>query len=41
MVIPVGGDPFSQDLLLIEKDVEGHTRQQTLFAVAFVPLRSG
>jgi protein-L-isoaspartate(D-aspartate) O-methyltransferase len=41
MVIPVGGDPFSQDLLLIEKDAEGRTRERNLFAVAFVPLRSG
>jgi protein-L-isoaspartate(D-aspartate) O-methyltransferase len=40
LVIPIGGDPFSQDLVLIEKDAAGQTGQQTLFPVAFVPLRS-
>jgi protein-L-isoaspartate(D-aspartate) O-methyltransferase len=38
--IPIGGDPFSQDLVLVEKEAAGQSRQQTLFPVAFVPLRS-
>jgi protein-L-isoaspartate(D-aspartate) O-methyltransferase len=40
LVIPIGGDPFSQDLVLVEKDAAGQSRQQTLFPVAFVRLRS-
>jgi protein-L-isoaspartate(D-aspartate) O-methyltransferase len=40
VVIPIGGDPSSQDLVLVEKDAAGQSRQQILFPVAFVPLRS-
>jgi protein-L-isoaspartate(D-aspartate) O-methyltransferase len=39
LVIPIGGGPLSQDLVLVEKDRDGGTRQRTLFPVAFVPLR--
>jgi protein-L-isoaspartate(D-aspartate) O-methyltransferase len=38
LVIPIGGDPLSQDLVLVEKDAHGHVRQRRLFPVAFVPL---
>ncbi len=40
LVIPIGGGPFSQDLVLVEKDQNGRADQRTLFPVAFVPLRS-
>jgi protein-L-isoaspartate(D-aspartate) O-methyltransferase len=40
VVIPIGGDPSSQDLVLVEKDAAGQSRRQILFPVAFVPLRS-
>jgi protein-L-isoaspartate(D-aspartate) O-methyltransferase len=39
LVIPIGSDPFNQDLVLVEKDTAGQSRQQALFPVAFVPLR--
>ena len=39
LVIPLGGGPFSQDLVLVEKDQDGRTHRRTLFPVAFVPLR--
>jgi protein-L-isoaspartate(D-aspartate) O-methyltransferase len=38
LVIPIGGDPFAQDLFLVEKDREGAVHERRLFAVAFVPL---
>jgi protein-L-isoaspartate(D-aspartate) O-methyltransferase len=41
LVIPVGPDPGSQDLLLVEKTAEGQIRETRLFSVAFVPLTSG
>jgi protein-L-isoaspartate(D-aspartate) O-methyltransferase len=40
LVIPIGAGPFSQDLILVEKDEHGRTHRRTLFPVAFVPLRS-
>ncbi len=40
LVIPIGSTSFSQELVLLEKDPDGRTRRRTLFAVAFVPLRS-
>lgn len=40
LVIPLGGDPLSQDLVLVEKDRAGRVRERTLFPVAFVPLCS-
>ena len=38
LVIPIGGDPLTQDLFLIEKDAEGEVHRRRLFPVAFVPL---
>jgi protein-L-isoaspartate(D-aspartate) O-methyltransferase len=38
LVIPLGRDPLSQDLILVEKDSQGATRERRLFPVAFVPL---
>ena len=38
LVIPLGGDPFNQDLVLVEKDAHGDVHQRRLFPVAFVPL---
>jgi protein-L-isoaspartate(D-aspartate) O-methyltransferase len=38
LVIPIGGDPFAQDLFLVEKDRKGAVHERRLFAVAFVPL---
>jgi protein-L-isoaspartate(D-aspartate) O-methyltransferase len=38
LVIPLGRDPLSQDLILVEKDEQGATRERRLFPVAFVPL---
>lgn len=41
LIIPVG-EPYShQDLILLEKEPDGSTRQKHLLAVAFVPLRHG
>jgi len=40
LVIPIGTDAFSQDLVLVEKDRDGRTHRRALFPVAFVPLRS-
>jgi protein-L-isoaspartate(D-aspartate) O-methyltransferase len=41
LVIPLGGDPLSQDLVLVEKDALGGVHQRRLFPVAFVPLTCG
>jgi protein-L-isoaspartate(D-aspartate) O-methyltransferase len=41
LVIPLGPDPLSQELVLIEKDQAGSTEQRALFPVAFVPLTGG
>jgi protein-L-isoaspartate(D-aspartate) O-methyltransferase len=41
LVIPLGRDPLSQELVLVEKDAAGRSHERTLFPVAFVPLRSG
>jgi protein-L-isoaspartate(D-aspartate) O-methyltransferase len=38
LVIPIGGDPLAQDLILLEKDEQGGQHQRRLFPVAFVPL---
>jgi protein-L-isoaspartate O-methyltransferase len=38
-VIPLGRDPLSQELVLVEKDAAGKSRERSLFPVAFVPLR--
>jgi protein-L-isoaspartate(D-aspartate) O-methyltransferase len=38
LVIPIGGDPLTQDLFVVEKDQEGCAHQRRLFPVAFVPL---
>ena len=37
LVIPIGSDPLSQDLVLVQKDAHGEVRQRRLFPVAFVP----
>lgn len=41
MVIPVGGFPESQNLLLLTKDERGEVSERVLFPVAFVPLTGG
>lgn len=41
LVIPLGRDPLSQELVLVEKDQAGDTEQRALFPVAFVPLTGG
>jgi protein-L-isoaspartate(D-aspartate) O-methyltransferase len=38
LVIPIGSDPLSQDLVLVQKDAQGEVRERRLFPVAFVPL---
>jgi protein-L-isoaspartate(D-aspartate) O-methyltransferase len=38
LVIPIGDDPLTQDLFLMEKDQQGGVRERRLFPVAFVPL---
>ena len=37
-MIPIGGDPLNQDLVLVEKDEQGVAHERYLFPVAFVPL---
>jgi protein-L-isoaspartate(D-aspartate) O-methyltransferase len=41
LVIPLGPDPSSQDLVLVEKEADGRVHQRRLFSVAFVPLTGG
>jgi protein-L-isoaspartate(D-aspartate) O-methyltransferase len=41
LVIPLGPDPISQDLVLVEKDADGRVHERRLFSVAFVPLTGG
>jgi protein-L-isoaspartate(D-aspartate) O-methyltransferase len=41
MVVPLGRDPLGQQLILVEKDPDGRSRQRALFPVAFVPLTGG
>jgi protein-L-isoaspartate(D-aspartate) O-methyltransferase len=41
LVIPLGRDPLSQELLLVEKDADGAVHERHLFPVAFVPLTGG
>ncbi|HLT00887.1 MAG TPA: protein-L-isoaspartate(D-aspartate) O-methyltransferase [Geminicoccaceae bacterium] len=38
LVIPIGADPLSQHLVLVEKDAQGQVSRRRLFPVAFVPL---
>jgi protein-L-isoaspartate(D-aspartate) O-methyltransferase len=38
LVLPLGRDPLSQELLLVEKDDRGTLHERHLFPVAFVPL---
>jgi len=38
LVIPLGRHPLSQELILLEKDVQGVVQESRLFPVAFVPL---
>jgi protein-L-isoaspartate(D-aspartate) O-methyltransferase len=38
LVLPVGGTPFSQHLLLVEKDARGNLKERGILPVAFVPL---
>jgi protein-L-isoaspartate(D-aspartate) O-methyltransferase len=38
LVIPLGRDPLSQELLLVQKDAQGPVHERHLFPVAFVPL---
>jgi protein-L-isoaspartate(D-aspartate) O-methyltransferase len=39
LVIPLGRDPLSQELVLVGKDEAGQSYERNLFPVAFVPLR--
>lgn len=41
MIIPIGAWPSGQDLIIIEKDGFGETRQRAVLPVAFVPLVGG
>jgi protein-L-isoaspartate O-methyltransferase len=41
MVVPLGRDPLGQELILVEKEADGRSRQRALFPVAFVPLTGG
>jgi protein-L-isoaspartate(D-aspartate) O-methyltransferase len=41
MVIPVGDSRGCQDLMLVERGVDGRIRERQLFSVAFVPLTGG
>lgn len=41
MVIPVGGSPMHQELLVIERDAVGRLHRRPTIAVAFVPLTGG
>ena len=41
LVIPIGAQPASQDLVLVEKDAAGQPHERRLFSVAFVPLTGG
>ena len=38
LVIPVGATPFSQELVLVEKDETGNVKERGVLPVAFVPL---
>lgn len=38
MIIPVGGQLFGQELIVIDKDIDGTIRQDELLPVRFVPL---
>jgi protein-L-isoaspartate(D-aspartate) O-methyltransferase len=38
LVLPVGDTPFSQHLMLVEKDAEGNVKERGVLPVAFVPL---
>ena len=37
MVIPVGRSGWTQNLLLVQKDEEGHTKTKSMLPVRFVP----
>jgi protein-L-isoaspartate(D-aspartate) O-methyltransferase len=39
LVVPLGHDPLSQELILVAKDAAGKHHRRVLFPVAFVPLR--
>ena len=41
IIIPVGRPMAVQDLVLVEKDMEGRVKTRSLMAVRFVPLVSG
>jgi len=41
LVAPVGPGPWSQRLILVEKDRAGHVRQQSVLPVVFVPMVHG
>ncbi len=38
LVIPIGDSPFSQHLMLVEKDAAGNVKERGILPVAFVPL---
>jgi protein-L-isoaspartate(D-aspartate) O-methyltransferase len=41
LVAPVGGAILNQDLVVVEKSVDGRTRQRSVFPVRFVPMVRG
>ena len=38
MVAPVGGRPFEQNLVVIDKMADGSVRKRSVIPVAFVPM---
>lgn len=41
MILPVGPDPWSEELVLLSKDAQGRVSRRSLLAVRFVPLVDG
>jgi len=41
LVIPVGGDPWGQNLKVVEKSAKGEVETRSVLPVAFVPLTEG
>jgi protein-L-isoaspartate(D-aspartate) O-methyltransferase len=41
MVLPLGGRYAGQELILLEKDIEGEIAQRSVLPVVFVPLTAG
>ncbi len=41
LVAPVGNSPFNQDLIVLDKDEAGRTKQRSVIPVRFVPMVPG